>query len=211
MWARPLIVLSLVALAACKPLAAGDTVPATTDTDTSDDPDILPIDTAPFIPQDTSATGPPNIEPENYVLMNQIGQWRLSSADPPYGNLVGDLHITEYIDALDTALPVYECNVVYALTGSIREQHGCTECDFVYDVEYFVNSGDPTTCHDPDAPVSGDVLQLGFVNSDSSIWYDYQGTEVWIPWYDADKIGSVVDFEWIATLAIEVVDTGETQ
>jgi hypothetical protein len=143
--------------------------------------------------------------------MTQIGRWDLSSAGPPYSDLSGTLRITEHVDTLDTALPVYECDVQYALTGSVVENHTCPNCDFVFDVEYYVNSGDPSTCHDPDAPQSGVVWQLGFVGNEDSIYHNYYGTDVWLPWYDADKSGATVDFEWIATLAIEVVDTGEDQ
>ena len=49
------------------------------------------------------------------------------------------------------------------------------------------------------------------MGNEDSIYHNYYGTDVWLPWYDADKNGATVDFEWIATLAIEVVDTGEDQ
>lgn len=200
--------LFLLVLSACNTPVAADSAPPTADTG-GEEPQVLPIDTSEFIPEDTSADGPPNITPDNYVYMTQIGQWNLSSSSPPYSDLSGSFRIVEYIDTLDTALPVYECNVVYALTGSAVENHTCANCDFVFDVEYYVNSGDPATCHDPDAPQSGAILQLGFVEGEGAIYHNYYGTDVWLPWYDAEKNGSSVAFEWAATLAIELVDSGE--
>jgi hypothetical protein len=205
------ILLSTVAIAACKQKPASDSIPGTADTGSGEEPNVLPIDTSVFIPQDTGATGPPNLTPSNYVLMNQIGVWNMQQAGPPYGDMSGSMRITEYIDELDTALPVYECDVRYTLNGSIVDNHDCNDCEFVYAVEYYVNSGDPSTCHDPDAPQHEQTLELGFVSDNEGIQYNYMGTDVWKHWYDAQKSGATVNFEWIATLAIEVVDTGSTQ
>jgi hypothetical protein len=195
--------------AACTPPGPQQTTPVPTDTDTSE-PKILPIDTAVFLPTDSSAGAPPDISPDHYVFMTQIGVWTLSAATDPT-SMAGTLEITEYIDTLDTALPVYECLVRYALTGDAVANHTCTDCAFVFDVEFYVNEGDPAACHDPDAPPAGAVWQMGWSNSDETIYLNYYGTDVWLPWYGGIKNAAIIDYNWSATLAIEVLDTGETQ
>jgi hypothetical protein len=182
----------------------------TNDTDTGE-PHILTItDTAVFIPQDTSATGPPNLEPAHWVYMSQIGSWTLGAASPPYTNVSGTMNITEYVDTLDTALPVYECNVDYALSGDEVTNHTCPTCSFVMNVEFYVSSGDPTGCHDPDVPFAGTQWELGMDEAAGKILLNYYGTDVWLDWYDATKAGAIVNFSWEATLAIELEDTGGT-
>lgn len=200
----------LLWLGACTGKEPPGTLLTTNDTD-SGEPHILTItDTSVFIPEDTSATGPPNLEPAHWVYMSQIGSWTLGSASPPFGDLAGTLRIQEYVDTLDTALPVYECNVLYSLTGTEVANHTCPTCSFVMDVEHYVTSGDPTGCHDPDVPFTGTVWQLGLDEGAGKILLNYYGTDVWLDWYDATRAGASVSFQWEATLAIEIEDTGGT-
>lgn len=180
-------------------------------TETGEEPRVLPIDTSLYFPEDTAPDVVPNITPTDFVFMSQEGSWLLSASDPPFTDLSGALQITEYINTLDTALPVYECNVTYSLTGSPVGSHTCADCDFVFDVEYYVTAGDPSTCHDPDAPPHGVVWQLGYVAATNKLMLNYYGTDVWLPWYDATKAGVDVTFDWSTTFAIELPDTGDDQ
>jgi hypothetical protein len=182
--------------------------PGTPDTDTGE-PQVLPIDTGAYVPQDTGVDVPPDLQPSHWVYIAQQGVWNLSPGSPPYTDVIGTLVLQEYIDALDTAVPNYECNVTYALTGSAVSSHTCADCDWVMDVEHFVNSGDPSTCRDPDAPPAGAVWQMGYDNATQRIYLNYYGTGVWLPWYDANQSGAQVDFGWNGTLAIELDDTGD--
>jgi hypothetical protein len=205
MWMRA--VLALLAAVSCSNSTPPTQTAVPTDTDTAE-PNLLPTDTAAYIPVDTAVPPPPNLTPAHYVYMSQTGTWNMGSASPPFGSVTGTLAITEYVDQLDTAAPVYECAVRYVLTGEEVTQHTCADCDFVFNVEHYVSQGDPSTCNDPDTPTSGEVWQLGFDQGTAQIYFNYHGTDVWLPWYDATKTGSVVDFLWEATLAIEVEDTG---
>jgi hypothetical protein len=182
--------------------------PGTPDTDTGE-PQVLPIDTGAYVPQDTGIDIPPDILPSHWVYIAQQGVWNLSPASPPYTGVIGTLVLQEYIDALDTAVPNYECNVTYALTGSSVQSHTCADCDWVMDVEHFVNLGDPSACRDPDAPPAGAVWQMGYDGATEHIYLNYYGTGVWLPWYDATQSGAQVDFGWNGTLAIELDDTGD--
>lgn len=196
----------LIALAGCSQDPPAKDAPPTEDTDT-DSPHVLPIgDTSIYIPQDTAPDVAPDLAPENFVYIVQQGQWTTSA-----GTMTGTLRLQEYIDVLDTAVPVYECNVLYSLTGSDAGNTTCPSCDFVFDVEHFVTSGDPSACHDVDAPQAGEVWQLGYDDGAGKIMLNYHGTDVWLEWYDANQAGAIVDFDWSATLAIEVEDSGTTQ
>jgi len=205
-----LAVLVLTGLVGCHGKPTTGVTLTSTDTDTSE-PDIFTSfsGTGVFIPQDTSSTGPPNLDPAHWVYMSQLGTWNLGSSSPPYNDLSGTMAIKEYVDTLDTALPEYECNVTYSLTGQEVTNSTCPAgtCDFVFDVEYYVTSGDPAGCHDPDAPTSGQVLELGMDQDNGEILINYYGTDVWLDWYDANKSGSTVNFSWTGTLAIELTDT----
>ena len=201
MRATPLLVL-IGALAACKGDPPAGDGPPPVDTDT-DEPHVLPIDTSIFVPQDTAPDAAPDLVPDNWVYIVQQVQWTTSA-----GSMSGTLRLQEYVDTLDTAAPVYECNVVYSLTGGDPGNTSCPSCDLVFDVEHFVTSGDPGACHDVDAPQAGEVWQLGYDGGAGKILLNYHGTDVWLEWYDATRSGDTVTFDWSATLAIEVQDSG---
>lgn len=188
--------------AGCTPDPPADGGATTTDTDTGE-PHVLPIDTTMFIPEDTAPEATPDLVPENWVYIVQQGSWATSGS-----NMTGTLRLQEYIDELDTAEPAFECDVVYSLTGNAAATSSCPSCDFVYDIEHFVSTGDPSTCHDVDAPAAGEIWQMGFDGAADQILLNYHGTDVWLPWYDAVQAGYVVNFSWSATLAIEVQDSG---
>ena len=198
----PTTLVLIGALAACKEEPPGKDAPPPEDTDT-DEPHVLPIDTAIYIPQDTAPDAAPDLAPDNWVYIVQQGQWTTS-----YGTMTGTLRLQEYVDELDTAAPVYECNVLYSLTGSEVGNTTCPSCDPVFEVEHFVTSGDPGACHDVDAPQAGEIWQLGYDDGAGKILLNYHGTDVWLPWYDATESAGVVTFDWSATLAIEVQDQG---
>jgi hypothetical protein len=198
----------VILLAGCSNPPSTLTTPSTPDTDTAE-PQVLPIDTGSFVPQDTAPDVPPDITPDHWVYITQNGIWNLSPASPPYTDVVGSLQLQEYIDVLDTAVPNYECNVTYSLTGNSLQTHTCAACDWVMEVEHFVSSGDPTACHDPDAPTDGSTWQMGYDAAQSKILLNYYGTDVWLGWYDADQAGNQVDYGWSGTLAIELEDTGD--
>jgi hypothetical protein len=200
---------ALLLVAACSSPPTTDPTPIPNDSDTAE-PQILPIDdTAEFLPIDTSVEPPPDIVPTNWLYLRQSGRWELGSASPPFDTLTGTLDHVEYVDELDTAIPVYECNVRYSLTGEQDDTHSCTECDFVFNVEHYVVAGDPGACNDPDAPTSGAVWQMGFDQGAGIIYFNYYGTGVWLEWYDATKSSNLVDFSWEDTLAIDLEDTGQ--
>ena len=181
---------------------------------------MLPIDTSFFVPQDTAPQQPPNIDPRDFLYLRHIGNWSLSGS--PFSDLSGNLKIAEQINAVpvrdtsvtgDTAPPEpFLCEVEYTLTGTVVPDHTCgVACDFVFEVEHFVNLGNPGACREPDVPQDGAVWQLGFDSTNGQILYNYYGTDVWLPWYDVPE-GSAppnLGFLWEFTLAVELEDTAE--
>lgn len=210
---RSVLAGSLVATFAigCSNPPATVDAPPTVDTDTGDDPVLLPIDTSKFIPRDTYAPDIVDIQPDDFLFLRHFGEWRLSG-----GFMSGELTLREYInfidtaDTIDTAPLPWVCNVEYALTGAVVNNSTCPSCDVVFDVEHVVTNGaSPNACREPDAPPDGVTWQMGYEAGANRIYHNYYGTDVWVPWFTTSTDGDpdVVAFEWEATLAIELEDT----
>ncbi len=208
-WRVTILGVSALGLAACGPDREPVEQAPPVDTDT-EPPKILTLDTALFIPQDTGPDILPDNVPTDYVTLEQTGLWTVSPTSPPHTDVSGQLYLQEWLGELDLLEPIYECDVSYSLSGQAVDPHTCADCDFVFDVEFFVVLGSPAGCHDPDTPQDGDVWQMGFDSGSGTIYRNYFGTDVWLPWYDASQMGADVMFDWTATLAIEVEEE-ETQ
>jgi len=201
------LLLPLTALLACNGQPVMEADGPVTDTNTADDPVILPLDTSVFVPSDTGTQPDPNLQPDHFVYLLHEGSWALSG-----GGLSGQLSIQEYVDELDTARAnPFLCDVLYALTGTEISEHTCDQCDLVIEVEHYVSAGDPSICSDPDTPPDGAVWQLGYASSDQMIYLNYFGTDVWLPWYEATTGPPNIQFSWSATIAIEAQDTGDAR
>ncbi len=200
----------------CTPPAVLTDKAPTEDTNTEDDPVVLPLDTSIFIPSDTAPDVVPDLEPSDWIEVRHQGSWSLTGS--PLSDLAGQLTVREFLNALDTAVDTsiattdtayvdpYLCNVTYALTGAAVDDHTCGSCDLVFEVEHYVTEGDPSRCREPDAPEDGAVWQLGYEDASDTIWLNYHGTDVWLPWYDATTGPPNVAFEWSFRLAFEIED-----
>lgn len=203
----------------CTPPAPSIDKAPTEDTNTADDPVVLPIDTSVYIPVDTAPDVVPDLQPSDWIRLRHQGVWNLSGN--PFTDLSGQLILREYLNEIDTAADTaitttdtayvdpYLCNVTYALTGSSVGNHTCATCDFVFEVEHYVTEGDPGLCREPDTPPDGAVWQLGYSNGSDEILLNYYGTDVWLPWYDTTTGPPNIAFEWSFSLAVELEDTGE--
>ena len=130
----------------------------------------------------------------------------------PFTDLAGSLRIAEYINEIDTSdtndPDPFVCEVFYNLTGSVVETHTCgADCDFVFEVEHYVVSGNVAACAEPDVPENGAVRQLGYDSTNGRVLENYFGTDRWIPAYDTLTAPPNLDFSWELTLAIELEDT----
>lgn len=186
--------------------------PPTEESGTTDGPNVLPIDTSAFIPQDTAPVEPPNINPRDFIYLRHSGSWDLTG--DPFTDLSGTLRVAEYINEIDTSdtndPDPFLCEVLYNITGSVVPTHTCgADCDFVFEVEHYVSSGNPGACAEPDVPENGAVWQLGYDSTNGRILLNYFGTDRWLPWYNTTTAPPSLEFEWEFTLAIELEDTAD--
>lgn len=169
------------------------------------------VDTGVFRPPDTASVGLGDDVPSDTITLEQTGTWNLSG--DPYDALVGRFRMREFINGVilstaDTALP--ECDVTLALQGSRFDgPTGCPSCDHVWDVQ-FTQTPDSLTgdagCHDPDRPRDGDTWRLGYSAASATIYFNFYGSGVWIPWWGAVSSGDSVVFEWTRELAIDLME-----
>ena len=142
-------------------------------------------------------------EPEHFLTITQEGTWELTPRGGPWTALTGDLVVTEVLDG-DLENPT--CELSYALTGEAPdgEALGCDTCDDVFVVSFYLSSGDPDLCSDPDLPLDGDERGFGWSEVDSTIYLDYAGTGVWLPWYEGEVDEDTITFSWSSELAVFV-------
>ena len=200
------IVAPLVALTACGAPSSPERQPLPADTGEAT---VLVIDTADFLPVDTGSTFPTeDAEPLNTLYIRQSGTWSVSPAGGPFTDIAGTMRVLEYIDELpdpeDPDDEGYACDATYTLTGQAPAQHSCSSCDFVFDIEFFVNAGDPTTCREPDTPMHEAVWRMGYDSTQGKILHDYGGSGIWVPWMDAELLGTDLTFLFEADVAIRV-------
>jgi hypothetical protein len=179
-------------------------------TDTGD-ATVFTLDTADFLLIDTGSTFETTDSiPLHELYISQSGTWSLSPAGGPFTDIVGDMIVREYIDELvkkpktKGGEPQYDCEALYTLTGQSPDEHSCQSCDFVFDIEFFVNEGDATACREPDTPQHQVVWRMGYDSGQEKILYNYGGTGVWVPWMDAQLSGNDLTFSFQTQVAIQV-------
>ena len=45
---------------------------------------------------------------------------------------------------------------------------------------------------------------MGYSSEDRLIYYNYNNTGIWLPWYDASRLGDEISFEWESTKGYEL-------
>lgn len=146
-------------------------------------------------------------EPEHWLALAQEGVWELTPRGGPWTTLTGSLLATEVLDE-DVENPL--CEVSYALTGEEADASGCDTCEVAFLVSFYVNEGAPEDCADPDLPITDEQRVYGWSEVDSTIYLDYAGTGVWIPWYLGEVDEDTITFSWSGELA-KVVEEDEDE
>ncbi len=180
--------------------------------DTNDAPLYNTSTTTTSFPVDTGFGGTADVDPDHWLHITQLGNWSMSPPGGPYNNMTGGLTITEIVDVPEDTAAAPECEVIYTLVGQTYAPNDCAECDWTLIVE-FTGTGNEGNCHDPDMPPSdtapGDGWPMGYSSSLNKVMFDYYGTGVWIPWYNAVKVGDVINIDFSTSIAIEVEDEDE--
>lgn len=175
---------------------------------------------------DTFAPGGTDEVPNNTLLIQHFGNWSLSPLGGPYRAVVGELLIEEWIDG-DDATPW--CWVIYSMTGEAvdaedERAEGCDGCDFVFEVEFYVNQdgglrpedgAEPIDtggmydeddvvetngledCMSPDLPADGERWIMGYSSLEETVYLEYYGSGIWLPWYSGALEFDRVDFSWV--------------
>ena len=200
--------LCLLLSAACvgsKDSGVPETLP---DTDTTDN---LPADSIDWSLDDTGLNGGYSNETPPFELdLNHAGAWQLLPLGGPYTSMVGELTVTELLDGNESTP---WCSATFALTGQAVDDL-CKTCDYGFTILFYLleegsekedkGKGDSVggleKCRSPDIPSDGEVRTLAYSDSDSTIYFNYYGSDIWIPWYDASDLHDEVNFEWEATL-----------
>lgn len=212
-------VLALMMAAACNGLPPQES-PQEHPGDT-DEPPWQPPDETPTFPLDTGFDGIQDATPDNWLHARHVGTLTLSGS--PYDTLVGELLIEESVSADpthpgpleddeegdDTDDPEDEadlphCEVRYTLSGAPPDETTGCPCDFVFDVEFSVVKGTPGPCGIPEVPTGGEVRRMGYSSADQTIFVNYKGSGVYLPWYPATQTGDTVEFEWTASVGFVV-------
>lgn len=178
----------------------------------SDDSDTPWVDTGVFRPGGTGGVALGNDVPDHTVIIEQSGEWNLSGN--PFDALVGQLRIREVVDGnepetADTGTAL-DCDVTYGLQGTAYTgSNNCPGCGSIWDIQFTLSPDSVTgidNCNDPDLPRDGDTWRMGFSGGDSTIYFNFYGTGIYVPWWGAVQIGNTVVFEWSRELAIDVPD-----
>ncbi len=182
------------------------------------------LDTGFEFEPDTFDAGDLDQVPNNTLLIQHVGSWSLSPLGGPYRAAVGDLQVDEFIDG-DDKMPW--CWVVYAMTGEVVEDDradGCTTCDFVFEMQFYVNQdgglkpeegAEPIDtggnydeddvietngiedCMSPELPEDGERWLMGWSEADSTVYMEYFGSGIWLPWYSGELEFDKLTFSWV--------------
>ena len=163
-------------------------------------------------------------QPNNTLLVQHVGEWSLSPLGGPYRAVVGELVVEEFIDG-DDDQPW--CWVVYAMTGEVVDDGragGCATCDFVFDVEFYVNqdgglrpedgavpidtggnfdeddvveTNGREDCRSPEMPEDGERWLMGWSEDEGTLYMEYYGSGIWLPWYEGELAFDQLSFSWI--------------
>lgn len=203
----------LVGLFGCEP-KDGDSVVPLPPIDSEAPPDTggFPLDTSPETGLDET--------PLHTLTIEQAGVWDLEPFGGPYLTLTGRFEVAEYLDGQrppdpqDTAAvadypeDALRCSATFSLVGSVAEE-SCDTCDFAFTLEYYLLDGDPEPCRDPDMPAHGDVRTYGFSSDEGVLYLNYGDSGLWLPWWQAARLGDEVRFDWMATYGITIEEEEE--
>lgn len=157
-------------------------------------PDQTTPTAAPTPPTNTDPedTEPSNPSPAHTLRQLDEGTWVMSPTGGPYSDVSGSLLVSEYLDGSETPTA---CQLEYALTG-YKVSPGCSGCNYTFRIKHVLLSGDPEECRRDDLPEDGQYLVLGYSSETHLVYYDYQDTGSWLPWYEGSRNGDEIVYTW---------------
>jgi hypothetical protein len=182
------------------------------------------LDTGFSFQADTFDAGALDQVPNNTLQIQHAGSWSLSPLGGPYRAAVGELYVDEYIDGQED-MPW--CWVIYSMTGEVVDDaraDSCPTCDFVVEIQFYVNQdggfkpedgAEPidtggnydeddvietngiADCMSPELPEDGDRWLMGWAGDEETIYMEYFGSGIWLPWYSGELEFDTLDFSWV--------------
>ena len=126
--------------------------------------------------------------------------------------MAGEMTVVELLDGNENTP---WCRATFSLTGQSVDDV-CDTCDFGFRILFYLTEegskdkekkqggkdevGGLEDCRSPDLPGDGDSLTFAFSDAESTIYFNYYDSDIWIPWYAASDLHDEVNFEWEATL-----------
>lgn len=141
-------------------------------------------------------------EPTHLLTMQHEGTWDMSPNGGPWTAVSGELVVVEYLDGNDLK-PT--CEVTFSLTGEEADTT-CDTCRAAFELLYYVADGVREDCLDPELPQDGQTVRMGWSEQDETVYLDYQGSGVWLPWYPGDRVDDSVRFSWETTVGVAIPD-----
>jgi len=213
-WDRPTSLLLLTALWGCG--GKGEDSAAATLPDEADGADGG-VDTGATFDDDPYVDTGFNLQPEVRLGISHVGEWDQSPVGGPYTAMTGELLVEEMLDGRPDQP---WCRVTYALTGLAVPDHTCAGCETVYEVEFFVVSEGQTEaeleeygeldvlgldgCFSPDLPGDGERWQMGWSALEESVYFNYYGSDIWLPWYAGESDHDQVAFSWVTSVGFHM-------
>lgn len=202
----------ILLLLACKSEEPPTPTPATA----TPPPTVPWVDTGIFRPSDTGED--PTLDddvPDHTLEVVHSGYWERSGT--PYDAVVGELHVREILDGYvpdtsDTGDQL-ACDVRWFVTGTPDSiVHTCPGCDPGWEVTFTYDEASVSTlalCNDRELPDDGSVWHLALHPGDGVIYYNWFGSGVWLPWWNAEEVGDRVDYGWQGQIAVGVEEEEE--
>lgn len=160
------------------------TLPAESTPEATEPPDVTPFPGGGVQPG-------ADLAPEHTVVVTETGAWHLSPPGGPWDAMAGELTVTEHVDGAEEP----SCERIFALTGSISVEGACSGCLITLDVLHRLTES-TGQCVGADTPQGQEVRKEGFLEADRAILLDYEGSGVWLPWYDATRAADVITLQW---------------
>lgn len=111
----------------------------------------------------------------------------------------GSLLVNETVDGKGDPT----CVLDFSLTGT-KAGYQCPGCNYTFFINFVLVEGDAEACASSDLPEDGDARVMGYSSEDRLIYYNYNNTGIWLPWYDASRLGDEISFEWESTKGYEL-------
>jgi len=194
--------------------------------DTATDAQLPPADTDSvellddtWVDTDTGISGSyTNEEPPHSLTMEHSGHWDLLPLGGPFTSMVGSLQVVELLDG--NKLSPW-CRATFSLTGQATDEV-CPTCDFGFLILFYLteegpkkddlkdDKGNPVgglaDCQSPQLPGDGETRTLAYSDSENMIYFNYNGTNIWVPWYQATQLRDELNFVWEHTAGFTGVE-----